>query len=366
MNRRTHLMVDRVFKDVGRIHRSMETADPREAKKRERMLFTLHDHSRIDILRGIRDGRLSVTQVSDAFARNRLDDLPTAEALVPLQHAVEIWLQSGHGSRKPLRGATLAGYRQMWQQALADGAFGTEPSVADVTAERTEAYRRKLLQAGHAPMANRCWCAVKSFLGETLGKRHSQVLAVQDLQRYPELKRVRPALTPENFWRWHGASSDVIRPALVAMAVSGMMPSELERLGPEHVDRANGWLLVPGAKTEGRPRIVGVPSWAWEAISQVTPWRLDRSCFQRQIKKSARNAGVPWARLYDLRRGFARWHEASGTPESRIRAYMGHSTLGMTDSYLRSEVEPYAQKDAERMGEHLRGGQNRHHLQLAG
>jgi hypothetical protein len=45
---------------------------------------------------------------------------------------------------------------------------------------------------------------------------------------------------------------------------------------------------------------------------------------------------------------------------------MGHSTLGMTDSYLRSEVEPYAQKDAERMGEHLRGGQNRHHLQLAG
>ena len=144
-----------------------------------------------------------------------------------------------------------------------------------------------------------------------------------------------------------------------------MMPSELERLAPENFDKANGWVLVPGVKTEGRPRIVGVPPWAWTALEAATPWRLDRSRFQKLIKKSAKAAQVPWARLYDLRRAFARWHEASGTPESRLRAYMGHSTLGMTDSYLRSEVEPYALEDAKRMGQFLRGAEGARHLQLA-
>lgn len=357
MSRARHLMIDRIFKGVGRLHRSLETTDRREASRRERMLQTLSDQARLDILRGVQAGRLSVAQVAEAFKANRLERLPTAEAMLPLIASVEDWLASGQGSRKPLSEATLASYRSMWQQALRIGVFGSSPTVADVNEARVEAYRNKLWKDGHAPMANRFWAAAKSFLGQTLGRRHPQVLALQDLRRYPELKHPRPALTPGSFWDWHDHTHEAARPALLALGITGMMPSELERLTPEHFDRPSSWLLIPGQKTEGRPRIVGVPSWGWSSIEAVTPWTMDRSRWQKLIIKSAKAAKVPWARLYDLRRAFAQWHQASGTPESRIKAYMGHSTLSMTGGYLRAEVQPYALEDAERMGNYMRGHQ---------
>ena len=59
---------------------------------------------------------------------------------------------------------------------------------------------------------------------------------------------------------------------------------------------------------------------------------MDRSRFQKQMVQAAESANVDWVRLYDLRRAYGRWHEMAGTPESRIRTYLGHSTMSVTDS----------------------------------
>jgi integrase len=366
MVRARHLMVDVVLRGVGRLHRSLETTNKKVAKQRKEMIQTLHAQSRLDILNGIKANRLSISQVADAFKRSALAELPTADAMVPLAPAVMTWLDQGHGSRKPLHAATLKGYGQTWRQALKAQAFGASPTVADVTADRVEAYRRRAFKKGHAPQANRSWFAIRSFLVAQLGKRHAQVLAVQDLRRYPELKTVRPSLAPEQFWKWYLATDASARPALMALATTGMMPSELERLTSDRLDWTNGWIRVPGIKTEGRPRIVGVPEWAWATMDAAVPWRMDRSRLQKLIVKGAEAAGIPWARMYDCRRAFARWHEAAGTPESRIRAYMGHSTTSMTDRYLRTEVEPYARHDAEAMGAYLGGAKEGRLLSLVG
>jgi len=53
-----------------------------------------------------------------------------------------------------------------------------------------------------------------------------------------------------------------------------------------------------------------------------------------------------------------------GTPDSRIEAYMGHRERTMTDRYLRTEIEPYAREDAERMGQYLRGREDRAFLRV--
>jgi integrase len=354
-----HLMVDRFFRGVGRIHRSLETTVRREADRRERVLLTLYDHGRLDILKGIKTGRLSVTAVADAFKRNALDSLPTAGALVPLAPAIEEWLSKGRGSRKPLRPATIKNYKQVWSQAIGSGVFGINPTVADVSAENVEEFREQLLGAGHAPQANRFWSAAKSFLGRVLGRRHPQVLAVQDLDKYPEPKTVRLPVEPDAFWSVHEMADGAIQPALVALTVTGMMPSELERLQKDDLFRDTGWVRVPGEKTDNRARLVGVPEWAWDDIVAATPWTMDRSRFQKLLVKAAKNTQVPWFRLYDLRRAFSRWHEAAGTPQSRIEAYMGHTERTITDRYLRTEIEPYAREDAERMGEYLRGQADR-------
>lgn len=364
MPRTRNIMMDKVLKGVGRIHRSLETAEPKEAERRLRLILMLHDHKRLDILHAIQAGRLSVTQVADAARRERLDELPLAEALEPLEEAVNAWLDEGHGSRRPLREKTISTYRQMWTQAVASGVFGRRPTVADVTADKVETYRRRLLKQGHPPMANRFWAAAKSFLGAKLGKRHPQVTAVQDLAKYAELKRPRRPLTVDAFWRWYDDSPEIVRSGMLALALTGMMPSELERLSPEDFVHENWWILVPGEKTEGRARIVAVPEWAWDEIVSIVPWPVDRSRVQKIITKSAKAAGVPWARLYDLRRAFARWHEELRTPSSRIQAYMGHNPATMTDSYLRSNIEPCATGDANRLGEHVAASRAPTHLKM--
>ena len=56
-----------------------------------RTLTTLHDEGRLDILRSIRDGVLTILEVYDAYQRKGLDSLPTAATVKPLKDAWEVW-----------------------------------------------------------------------------------------------------------------------------------------------------------------------------------------------------------------------------------------------------------------------------------
>jgi integrase len=363
--RRRYLMVDRVFKGVGRIHRSLETTEPAVAKQRKTMLDTLSDFGKIDILKAIQSGRLSISQVEVAHKRNKIDELPAAEALETLREAVDSWLAQGHGSRKPIADATRDGYRQVWYQALNSSVFGDSPTVADVTADNVEGFRRELLKQGHAPQANRFWFAARSFLGETLGKRHPQLFALQDLNKYPETLEIRPTLTPEGFWALHDASDELLQPALLTMALSGMMPSEYERLRESHFHRKDGFIQVPGQKTAARRRKVGFPEWAWDTAISAVPWNLDRSKFQKLVVAAAKKGGVPDVRPYDLRHAYGQWLEDLGVPMSRVKAYLGHGIKSMTDLYLRHEVVPHMKKDANKLGNRLLKAREKRRKQAA-
>lgn len=73
-NRRGSLILDRVFRGVGRLRRATGTKSVKLFEKFDKMLTTLYEGGRRDILISIRDGRLTILEHlsdprSDAIVR---------------------------------------------------------------------------------------------------------------------------------------------------------------------------------------------------------------------------------------------------------------------------------------------------------
>ncbi len=122
----------------------------------------------------------------------------------------------------------------------------------------------------------------------------------------------------------------------VALAVftSGRL-SEVERLRWEHVNLAEGTILLPGRKTaRSRRRVPIRPELAalLEALPTrdgplVEPWANVR----RDLAVACKHAGVPKVTPNDLRRTFCSLLKQQGTDSMVVARLMGHSSTRMVD-----------------------------------
>src|SRR5690242_19906564 len=88
------LPIDRRFKGVGRINRASGTTDRKVKHAIERMLRTLFEQGRLDVLRAIRDGQVSFLETYDAFRRHTLHQLPIGDTMPKLDPAFARWIDS--------------------------------------------------------------------------------------------------------------------------------------------------------------------------------------------------------------------------------------------------------------------------------
>ena len=73
----------------------------------------------------------------------------------------------------------------------------------------------------------------------------------------------------------------------------------------------------------------------------------------KYLGQALREAAPEGWQLYDARRSFAHWCEMAQVARPRISAYMGHKTKTMTELYLRHNVTPYLNADAEKLREYI-------------
>lgn len=88
------LVIDRRFRGVGRIKRASGTKVPAMKRRLERMLESLYSEGRLDLLRLIRDGNLTLLEVHDAYQRKALAQLPTGQTVAPLVATMRAWVDS--------------------------------------------------------------------------------------------------------------------------------------------------------------------------------------------------------------------------------------------------------------------------------
>jgi hypothetical protein len=315
------LTIDRRFTGVGRIVRATGSQDPLVRRRMNAMLDELASpaHPRLDLLRAIKSGALSLLVVYDAYRRHALESLATPETMHRAVAALSAW-------RDSLRVPDDVSHKHHISLGVSIGYLRRH--APNATLHELPTIVRELRQTvgrEHPRSFNLLRSAVQAYLRDTFGKHHRLWLEVGAVP----LRRIAPkpprhTLTPARMWT---NATDAIA---WAMATTGMHPSEYWGVWSVKRDRIH----IEGTKRAGRRRDVPL---VW-ALAEPP---LSRSWWEKRLR--ARANGV---QPYDFRRSYARWCEDAGVPRTRRRLYLGHRAGDVTDLYERHEIAEYLTSDA--------------------
>lgn len=324
-NLRGSLIIDRVFRGVGRVRRATGTKNVKLFGRFNAMLTDLYEGGRRDVLISIRDGRLSILEVWEQFRLGRWDLIPTREYLEPLDRALGAWVEEYECSDKH-------------RKSLGDSCsylIAAAPKKARLVdlPEAVRAFRKQT--ADRARTFNLARSAAQAFIRSTLG-RHSKIWqeiattrtrrVVQKFHKNPQTvagaMKIREQLEPNAAEIWW------------TLCTTGMRPAEL--WGEWFVERDQVKIL--SAKRQGR-----VTRFVPLLVNPATPTMLP-SGFKSALDRLSVKV-VP----YDGRRSYANWLEAAGIPRTRRKLYLGHGQTDVTDLYEWHEVRAFVADDRAKL-----------------
>jgi integrase len=325
------LIIDREFRGVGRIKRATGSTRPDVRKRQSRMLTVLYEDGRLDILRAIRDGVLTLAEVHAAFQRKELDKLPTAETVKPLAVAMAEWIDALIVPREVSKKhkESLETSRRYFERE--------KKTPASRTSRLCWTPLRHSLGKQHPRSFNLARAAALAFVRATLKRSHPLWLACAavELCKVGE-GRAHAPLSPDQMRAWFPApDTDAVDAIAWGLAATGMRPKEY--WGPWSVERDR--VHIDGTKTGGSIRDVPL------VLRPAVP-AMHRRTFENKVRDRTRAITV-----YDLRRTYANWMESAGIPRTRRKLYLGHTAGDVTALYELHEVRDFLARD----GETLRG-----------
>lgn len=306
------------------IRRLSGTHDRKMRVKLVRMLKTLHEQGRDDLVNAVAKGTLKPLQLYNKWKFSRLEDLPHADELPRFADVWPAWLAGFEVSDFHL--ASCEGYCRRLAATMDPDA--TLTALPDAVKNYRNAYR-------HAPRSfNHARTTVMALLRDTLGRRHRLWLDVADI---PTLKvrptRAKHPLQPDALRELVRKLGEPYGPMAWTMATTGM--GWLEYSGTW--EREGVGLRIHGTKTAGRDRLIPL-------VSLLHPCEGTIYAFRWHLTKHG-NGVTP----YDLRRTFTSLMVDAGVPRPRRKLYLGHEPEDITALYEQQEVVEYLTKDAERM-----------------
>jgi hypothetical protein len=327
------LPIDVRIKGVGRIHRASGTTDKVVRRKIVRMLKALRDAGRLDILRAIRDGHVTLLQVYDASTRNALADLPIGNTMPLLATAMKAWIEDARPdySAKHIENHDYA--QRQFEKEDKDGARRRSAALLEAL--------RKTYGARHPRTFNIYRASALSFARATLKRSHPIYMACLAVEERAVPKRKsKPQLTVDAI-RGFFPNPDTRqgRRIVWAMVTTGMHAKEYWGEWHAESDRIH----IGGTKRGGRVRDVPLdPSAALPPLSRdrFVQRLFGSACGRRASRRTTSGA---------------RMRSGSSRPGSRARG--GSSTWAtasdVTDLYERHEVAAFLVADAKTLGAYL-------------
>ncbi len=326
------LGIDRSFRGVGRIKKATGTTIPAVRAKISRMLTALHQDGRLDILRAIRDGKLTLMQVYDAYQRKQLDTLPLAATMKPLAKTMKAWIEGlTDNDCSAKHRESLETSRRYFEKAKKKAMVADLPVILEGL--------RTTLGAKRPRSFNLAKSAAQTFLRSTLKKSHPLYLSVQavELRKVPKNTKRTPLTVEQMRGFFPHPETDWLDAIAWGMATTGMHAKEYWGEWSILADRIH----VGGTKAKGRNRDVPL-------IQRPAVPKFNRRKFEDDLRDRTRAIVV-----YDLRRTYANWLESAGIPRTRRKLYMGHSASDITDLYERHEVAAFLTDDAKKLRDFL-------------
>lgn len=307
------------------IRRLSGTHDRKMRAKLVRMLHTLHEQGRDDLVNAVARGTIKPLQLYNRWKFSRLEDLPHADELPRFADVWPAWVAGMEAS--DFHRTACEGYCRRLAETMAPDA--TLAAVVDALKAYRNAYR-------HAPRSfNYARTAIMALLRDTLTRRHRLWLDVAEI---PQLKvkatRAKHPLVADQLRDLVTRLGEPYGPMAWTMATTGM--GWLEYSG--RWEREGVGLRIHGTKTGGRDRLIPL-------VSLLHPCEGTVYAFRWHLTKASDGRVTP----YDLRRTFTGIMVDAGVPRPRRKLYLGHEPEDITALYEQQEVTEYLTRDAERM-----------------
>jgi len=391
-NDRGSLVVDKRYPELGRLKRATGTTEPTIFKLYVGMLDTLYASGRLDILRALKDRRVTFAEVWEVYRpmKDRPADLNRLPSVETMRKLFAVVAEPGVDPITRVGTSDDDGVFSLWLRGLDCGDFHrsalavharhlarvapslAEAKVADVP-QLLQKYRARCLAA--RPQRRRMFNGVRTsaitFLKAMLGRAHPLYGQALEVERLKETRKRGHPMEPDEARRLRDALNAVTPgagDALWAMCCTGMGPREYWET-PWRVDGSPpDRVRIYGTKREGRVRDVPlVDAAAVAAGPRSTQDTVRHRLYQISRGDAAsggtrRGAPVPspfqaaWPvshTAYDGRRTFSHWMAEAGIERARRIAYMGHGTTSMTDLYERHDVEAHLTRDAAKLRRYL-------------
>ncbi|PYP23383.1 MAG: hypothetical protein DMD55_17165 [Gemmatimonadetes bacterium] len=327
------LRLDRVFgSGVGRINCVSGAVTRAEHAQRDALLTKLYTTGRLELLRSIKRGDLTVNELYAAdMAGNAHRVRPHrrgAEApALGRTGCVATDLRSGPGNAHPAAVAIRALRRA---RVLGDGA-----TVADLaTVDWAALYNRNFIgPTGWNHIRRTASQFLTMLLGDKFHEFRRRVLAHWPRAEEPE--RV-PDLPPALFWTILGHVAAPLQPCYVTIVAAGLGPKEFCGCRDTDLLPHSNALRVTGAKLgrQGKALVYfTADTWPW--VKAAVPCPVSQEVLAAHWKRACRAAGHPELRLYDLRHCYAQWLTNAGVPEWSVQVGMRHKTGAMTRKYAK-------------------------------
>ncbi|UCG88819.1 MAG: tyrosine-type recombinase/integrase [Gemmatimonadota bacterium] len=326
--------IDRMFPGVGRIAIASGATTKAGFKARNGLLTRLYDKGRLDILRAIKAGETTLTEVLEADRSDDLDSL-TGDRRVLSQNlwdAVEAWLPKSAASRE-----TRRRYEVSFAKLRERSGLKATATVADL--EKLDWKRIEKEWPGSNADYNHAWRAVSKFLSDTMGDVHHPFRrrVMKEVPKRKEVERV-PDINPELFWRVVNAAPEFVRAAFVLLALTGLRVGEYLRLTKQDLLPSVCGIRVPGTKTAESAATVYVDERMWPWIEAAVPAPVKYGWLRKYWKRALNAAKADETlRLHDLRHCTGQWAINEGVQEAKVQATLRHTTPEMTRRYTRQK-----------------------------
>lgn len=316
----------------GVVQRSTGTTDADLAKRMGRMIDTLADMRRWDVLEAIDQKRISVGAVWDAYCMNRLDALVTdaAQAAEPLALTyVDRWVRTLR-----LAARTKASYEQKVRALLGDDDIRVSALTSGWVMDR-------LAQLPHAAPTVRQYAHAFSVFAQYL-KAHRLLPAnpVRDVPLPKGTKKRKVWKSEVDDRRLVDAAPSPYREYFALVHSTGADRDSALAMVRSDVNLHDATCHIPGTKTDTRDRH-GVPiePWAVPILKGYCAGLLpDAPLFPTLTSRAVNRAHVdarkiaklPGYQLRDARHSYAVRAILRGEQIWKVSKWLGHANIGIT------------------------------------
>lgn len=334
-------VIDREFLLDGasvRIKASSWTGQKREALVREALLVDLHRAGRFALIRALKAGEVTVLDLVAAKEERRLY---VPDALREITDRRSLWdvlgacIELGTAGEK-----TKKRYRLSLAKLRASGALGDTATIRTLQAVNWAALKTQW--GGSASdwnhMVRMLSHALTLYYGDVYAPARRQLVA--KIPRAKEPRSRLAVLSLALFRQIVGKTPAIVRPTYWTLLLTGMRAGaegEYFRCGPEHLDRAEHLVHVPGTKTLGSRASVAVHPEDWHWVEAAIPAPRQYKWVRLHWKRAAIACGRGDVRLHDIRHLSIRLALDGGAPLADVQAHARHEDPTMTMDYARIE-----------------------------